>query len=221
MLLSTFVLHQWRHREDLHSCAYFRTVKVLQGERVRDGLTPHIHISRILGREQEYGWPFLVLSHPGHMPKVMFTSQGSVETLSNHVLEVCCSISWERENMIFLPNKCANGPKGPVSYGWLTWCWWSRFQNMVQTQVRSWDGCDMLDQLGGRVQALVSRLSLVTDACTGTHPHEAESGSFLNLSVLIRILPAPMAQHPQIWAFSPSLLERQETDSVGKVKIPH
>jgi len=52
-------------------------------------------------------------------------------------------------------------------------------------------------------------------------PLKLEPGSFLNLSVLVRILPAPMVQHPQRWAFSPSSLERHRKQTVGKVKIPH
>ena len=36
--------------------------------------------------------------------------------------------------------------KGPISLGWLTWYWWSRFQDMLQTQVRGWDEGTVLDQ---------------------------------------------------------------------------
>lgn len=77
-----------------------------------------MHISSVLGRKQEYGWPFLKLSHPGDRCQGTFTSQGSAETLSHPVQEFCYSI----------------------------WCWWSRFQDMLQTQVRGWDEGTVLDQ---------------------------------------------------------------------------
>ena len=71
-----------------------------------------MHISSVLGREQEYGWPFLKLSHPGDRCQGTFTSQGSAETLLHPVQEFCYSICWKREDMTVQPNECANGAKG-------------------------------------------------------------------------------------------------------------
>lgn len=77
-----------------------------------------MHISSVLGREQEYGWPFLKLSHPGDRCQGTFTSQGSAETLSHPVQEFCCIFSWKREDMTVQPNKCANGVKGAY-FSWV------------------------------------------------------------------------------------------------------
>lgn len=93
--------------------------EALQGKGVRDGLTPHIHLSSVLVREQEYGWPFLKLFCPDDRRDVCSPLKAQRETLSHLVQKGRCTICWEREDMTVQPSKCAKGTKGS-HFPWVT-----------------------------------------------------------------------------------------------------